>query len=83
MEVNKEVYYFPKKHVNPSLHYLWNNGTYTNDGVRVKKSLHDHTKTLNYYKDVFELNKNIQFVIMTDSASLTELADDFGNVKIL
>ena len=83
MEVGKQVYYFPKEQTNKSLHYLWQNGTYTHDGIRIKESLHDHSKTLNYYTSVFEEYSDIEFVMMTDSSALKEVAQNFQNVKLL
>jgi hypothetical protein len=53
----KNVYYFSKQETNPSLHYLWNNQTYSTDGKVIKHVHMSESKIVNNL--IKKSNKNI------------------------
>tara|TARA_R110000824_G_scaffold5923_6_gene27097 strand:- start:12535 stop:13200 length:666 start_codon:yes stop_codon:yes gene_type:complete len=83
MQIDKPIYYFKKNEVKENLLYLFNNGTYTAEGIRMKKSGHDSEKTFKYMVDRFTQYKNVKFSLLTDHKPFGEVADELGNVSIL
>jgi hypothetical protein len=83
MQVGKQIYYYKKNEVKKNLLYLFDNRTYTLDGIRIKKSDHDAEKTFNYMVSKFEQYKNIKFSLLTDYEPFREVASKLENLNIL
>jgi hypothetical protein len=83
MQVDQPIYYFKKNEVKKNLLYLFSNGTFTSEGVRIKRSGHDSENTFKYMVDRFTQYKNVKFSLLTDHEPFRKVADDLGNVSIL
>tara|TARA_Y100000034_G_C6880945_1_gene403671 strand:- start:1169 stop:1834 length:666 start_codon:yes stop_codon:yes gene_type:complete len=83
MQVGEPIYYFKKDEVKENLLYLFSNGTYTPDGVRIKKSDHNTEKTFEYMVDKFKQNEDIKFSLLTNYEPFKKVAEELENVEIL
>jgi len=82
----KKNYYFEKEEANPSLHYLWNNGTYSPDGTVMKSTHGGPEKTIDYILNKMTSLPDKEFLLMTDydfENSPYELGDKLQNLKLL
>ena len=60
----KDVYYFPKEQANPSLHYLWDNGTYSTKGKVLAQKSHGNSRAREVVLHLIKHSKkNITFKI--------------------
>tara|TARA_R100001082_G_C4352080_1_gene155019 strand:+ start:838 stop:1503 length:666 start_codon:yes stop_codon:yes gene_type:complete len=83
MQVDKPIYYFKKSEVKKNLLYLFSNGTFTSEGVRIKKSGHDSEITFKYMVDRFRQYKNVKFSLLTEHEPFSRVAEELENVSIL
>ncbi len=84
-EPGTKNYYFEKELANPSLHYLWQNGTYSNDGTILKSTHGGPEKTIDYILKKIREHPEKKFTIMSDYnwQEKYELRDSYENLKLL
>ena len=83
MQVGKPIYYFKKDEVKKNLLYLFDNVTYSPEGIRIKKSDHNIEKTFEYMVSRFKQYKDIKFSLLTDYEPFKKVADELENVELL
>ena len=60
-----KMYYFKNEEFDPAVNWLWNNGTYDNQGRLMTVSLHNTDKTAEYLNHSFDTNPDKQFYIFS------------------
>lgn len=66
MKEGEPVYYFSKEEVQDSLQVYFKDGTYSSNGIRLKRSGHDIDLSYKYLIDIIKKNKEIEFEILSN-----------------
>lgn len=61
----EKMYYFKNEEFDPALQWLWNDGTYDQEGRLTIVSGHKTEETFNYFNDMFDLYSNKKFYIIS------------------
>ena len=65
LQTNKKMYYFKNEEFDPALDWLWENGTYDQDGKLTIVSGHNTERTYEYLNTMFDLHPEKKFYIIS------------------